>query len=197
MTAPTQRPPLRQLLSKAVKAPDRIQTQDGGAVLALSIHCLFAQAGFTTVQATASDYAPQPDWNSSHEAWAFQYKKKGYVNRFTYECGLRQSTGQAYVHVTEEGNSGNISFMGLILHKYIPDVAKLRQNNWEGVVVNETDLTTYFDNYILTPVLSKALLLSNNERDAGSSSRTKVTVAAGVASLLCVLVWGIKRKQQS
>lgn len=59
--------------------------------------------------------------------------RKGFANSFTYECGLRQSTGQAYIHVTEERNTGNTSFMGLILHKYIPDVVRLSQNNWEGI----------------------------------------------------------------
>ena len=39
MTAQTQRPPLRHLLSEAFKAPNCVLTQDGGAILALSIHC--------------------------------------------------------------------------------------------------------------------------------------------------------------
>ena len=61
--------------------------------------------------------------------------RKGYANTFTYECGLKRSTGQAYVHVTEERNTDNTSFMGLILQKYIPDVDRLRQHDWEGNIV--------------------------------------------------------------
>ena len=59
--------------------------------------------------------------------------RKGYANVFTYECGLKRSTGQAYVHVTEERNEDNVSFMGLILTKYIPNVASLRQDSWQGI----------------------------------------------------------------
>ena len=85
--------------------------------------------------------------------------------------------------------------MGLILQKYIPDVARLSQDNWEGtfverylltgavvselsvhdlhigVVANETDLVTYFDNYIMHPVLSKAMPGSSDQHDTGSTSR--------------------------
>ena len=105
MTAQIQRPPLQQLLSEAFNAPNCIHTQDGGAVLALSIHCkigctsrfcpitassnccagLFVQAGFTTLQTLRPNgYTPQPHWNSSREAWTFQYKKYAaiYVIRF-------------------------------------------------------------------------------------------------------------------
>lgn len=123
--------------------------------------------------------------------------RKGYANTFTYECGLKASTGQAYVHITEERND-NTSFMGLILQKYIPEVARLNQDNWAGTVIeqtsnsccsgvavfelnlqdlhigvmtNESDLTTYFDNYIMNPVLSKAMPGSSNHQDGGSNSR--------------------------
>lgn len=123
--------------------------------------------------------------------------RKGYANIFTYDCGLKASTGQAYAHVTEERND-NTSFMGLILQKYIPEVARLNQDNWAGnvieqtsdtcchgdavlqpnlqdlhigVVANESDLTTYFDNYIMNPVISKAMPGSGNQQDGGSSSR--------------------------
>ena len=100
MTAQSQRPPLQQLLSEAVTAPSCIYTEDGGAVLALSIHCetacvrecpgrschfktsrkccagLFVQAGFTNLQTLRlNDYIPQPNWNCSREAWTFQYRK--------------------------------------------------------------------------------------------------------------------------
>lgn len=100
MTAQNQRPPLQQLLSEAFNAPNCIHTQDGGAVLALSIHCkigcvrectsrfgpitasskccagLFVQAGFTSLQTLRPNgYTPQPHWDSSREAWTFQYKK--------------------------------------------------------------------------------------------------------------------------
>lgn len=116
---------------------------------------------------------------------------------FTYECGLQASTGQAYVHVTEDRND-NTSFMGLILQKYIPEVARLNQDNWAGkvfeqtsnscchraavlqlnlqvlhigVVANESDLTTYFDNYIMNPVLLKAMPAFSSHQNGGSNSR--------------------------
>ena len=34
-----ERPPLKQLLKQALRAPNYIHTQDGGAVLALALHC--------------------------------------------------------------------------------------------------------------------------------------------------------------
>ncbi|KAA6417967.1 MAG: hypothetical protein FRX49_12049 [Trebouxia sp. A1-2] len=76
MAEATQRPPLQELLRKAVRAPDRIHTQDGGAVLALAVHCLFVEAGFTNVDyVRGSPYQPEPEWNRSHDAWIFRYKK--------------------------------------------------------------------------------------------------------------------------
>lgn len=36
------------------------------------------------------------------------------------------------MHVTEDNGGDNVSFMGLILHKYIQDVAALRQDTWQG-----------------------------------------------------------------
>ncbi len=38
------------------------------------------------------------------------------------------------MHVTEDNGGDNVSFMGLILHKYIQDVAALRQDTWQGTV---------------------------------------------------------------
>ena len=35
------RPPLEQLLGKAVRSPSHVYSNDGGAVLALSLHCEF------------------------------------------------------------------------------------------------------------------------------------------------------------
>ena len=101
MASQSERQPLQRLLSKALRAPNCVHSQDGGAVLALAIHCeshlkgnrqgasvlqyqvssnffagLFVQAGFSNVQAPRpNDYTPQPDWNCSHEAWGFQYQK--------------------------------------------------------------------------------------------------------------------------
>ena len=51
---------------------------------------------------------------------------------FTFTCGLKQITSQAYVHVEEENNAENVAFMGLNLSKYIQDPALLRQRTWEG-----------------------------------------------------------------
>ena len=48
-------------------------------------------------------------------------------------CGLKQATGQAYVHVAEDNGGDNVSFMGLLLHRYIPDTAALRQEHWQGI----------------------------------------------------------------
>ena len=105
----TERPPLQRLLSKAVRAPNCIHTDDGGAVLALSLHCkllmnlcrassgactpalwrdrcsivgyvgLFIEAGFTNNLKRGKPYPPQKDWNRNRDAWIFQYTKCGRV----------------------------------------------------------------------------------------------------------------------
>ena len=37
---------------------------------------LFIEAGFTNVDyVRGSPYHPDPEWNRSHDAWIFQYKK--------------------------------------------------------------------------------------------------------------------------
>lgn len=187
-----ERPLLHELLVKAVRSPNCIHTQDGGAVLALAIHCLFVQAGFTNVShARGSSYLPQPDWNRNPDAWVFQYRKKGCANTFTYSCGLKQQTGQAYAHVVEDNGADNVSFMGLILHKYIPDIAALKQDHWQGVVSNEGDLIKYFENYIMQPVLTKAMSRSDEEQQESSNLRTKLT-AVGIAAFLALIVWKAK-----
>lgn len=184
--------PLQELLSEAVRAPNSIHTQDGGAVLALAVHCLFIEAGFTNVDhRRGSPYPPDSEWNRSPDAWIFRYKRKGYVNTFTYQCGLKQTTGQAYVHVTEDNGSDNVSFMGLILHKYIKDTAALRQNHWQGVISNEGDLTRFFYDYIMQPVLTKALPSSEDQQGDNQGFRTKLT-AVGIAALVALLVWKAK-----
>ena len=73
--------------------------------------------------------------------------RKGYANVFTYECGLKRSTGQAYVHVTEDRNENNVSFMGLILQKYIPNAASLRQDTWEGMAYHGLSANCKFCTY--------------------------------------------------
>lgn len=205
------RPPLEQLLGKAVKSPSHVYTKDGGAVLALSLHCLFVQSGFKNVH--AREYTPQMDWNRSPDAWVFQYRREGYVNTFTMSCGLKQATGQAYVHVSEDNGGDNVSFMGLLLHRYIPDTAALRQEHWQGVVNNEEVLTNYFDNYIMQPVLRKAIPSSGGDEAAAddappaaddtaadvsknnpnSNPRRKQISAAGIAVALAFLI--IKAKK--
>ncbi|DBB03414.1 hypothetical protein WJX82_008235 [Trebouxia sp. C0006] len=195
MADTAQPPPLQELLRKAVRAPDCIHTQDGGAVLALAVHCLFIEAGFTNVDyVRGSPYHPDPEWNRSHDAWIFQYKKKGCANTFTYQCGLKQHTGQAYVHVTEDNGGDNVSFMGLILHKYVKNVAALRQDTWQGVVSNEDDLRKFFDNYIMQPVLTKAVPGSEDQQGDRQDYRTKLT-AVGVAAIVALLVWKVKGSQ--
>ena len=93
--------------------------------------------------------------------------------------------------------------MGLILRKYIPEIVRLNQDNWAGtvieqtsnsccheasvfqlnlqllhigVVANESDLTTYFDNYIMNPVLLKAMPGSSSPQNGGSNSRCAIMV---------------------
>ena len=47
------------------------------------------------------------------------------------------------MHVTEDNGGDNVSFMGLILHKYIQDVAALRQDTWQGNVPIFVQLLPY------------------------------------------------------
>lgn len=65
-------------------------------------------------------------------AWCQLYCRPGLANKFTFTCGLKKVTSQAYVHVEEENNAENVAFMGLNLSKYIQDPALLRQHTWEG-----------------------------------------------------------------
>ncbi len=69
--------------------------------------------------------------------------RKGCANTFTYQCGLKQHTGQAYVHVTEDNGGDNVSFMGLILHKYVQNVAALRQDTWQGTLPTFVQMLPY------------------------------------------------------
>lgn len=47
------------------------------------------------------------------------------------------------MHVTEDNGGDNVSFMGLILHKYIQDVAALRQDTWQGTVPTFAQMLPY------------------------------------------------------
>ncbi|KAK9803016.1 hypothetical protein WJX72_000422 [[Myrmecia] bisecta] len=153
---------LNSLVQLAVAKPSAVKTADGGAILALSLHCCMVSEGFRLkdnpkVKQKAA-YRPAGDWNSRYEnEWVFEYTRPGYRNVFVLHCSLQTTSGKMFVHGSEQSDQRNISYMGLNLQKYIPDLAACTGASWAGVVQNQDAMTSQFRDHILQPLLSQAV----------------------------------------
>lgn len=153
--------PLSQLLQVALPKPAYLSNTDGGAALALALHCLMIRDGYTVVDSGQrvrhSVYMPPSDWNGRFkDEWVFKYTKDGKANKFTLHCSLQSQSKRMFVHASEEHNINNIQILGLQLENYVPDTSKLKSNQWSGVITNETSLVELFCKYITVPLSDNA-----------------------------------------
>ena len=80
---------LTNLLALACPSPKLLSQGDDmqreGAALALAIHCICIQQGFSVKSGESnrhSVYNPSLNWNIVPDVWNFEYYKDGYANDF-------------------------------------------------------------------------------------------------------------------
>ena len=62
-----------------------------------------------------------------------------------------------FVHAREADSPSNMRYMGLLVGRYMPDLARCRGSSWAGVVAEQQALKAQFDEYVITPLLESAL----------------------------------------
>lgn len=77
---PPVREPLAALLTKALESPNLVRSKDGGAALALVLHCLLVADGFAQLDARGRPqpgvYQPPKDWATRFtDEWVFTYAR--------------------------------------------------------------------------------------------------------------------------
>lgn len=170
------------MLEAALPKPAHIATSDGGAVLALALHCLMVKEGFTVVDQSGrkkhSVYCPPSDWNGIYlDQWVLVYTKDGYAHRFVLHCSLQVTTKRMFIHASEEGNQNNVCVLGLQLDNYVPDPTILKSNSWEDVVQNQVKLSELFAAHITQPLTAQAeeLVLLPPQQDEAPAPRESST----------------------
>ncbi len=58
--------------------------------------------------------------------------RPGYAHTFVLHCSLAPATGKMFVHGSEAAAQRNMAYMGLIVDKYVPDLAACAGSAWEG-----------------------------------------------------------------
>ncbi|CAL8464775.1 g4310 [Coccomyxa elongata] len=163
-----------QHLRSAVREPRFVQTEDGGSVLALALHCVMVEQGFRVTAEKkfgggASAFSPAADWQGKYtNEWVFDYKRVGYASGFQLHCSLQPGSGKMFVHARETDSPTNMRYMGLLVDKYVPDPAKAKGSSWEGVLVEQEALKQQLEEYVIGPLLAAALPLQDPD-DAPSS----------------------------
>lgn len=190
---------LRASISKAFAGPGRIRVAPElhrSAITALGVHCLFVQSGFVVQESEDAKAAtgggflsllrkrgPQRGGYGPPEYWLtllpspefiFRYTYPGKCGTFVCHCSVKVGTGQMFVHVSEEGNSNNIQFVGLLVTPLTPGLVeglvqvaftvpekskeKLKQmHSWDGVFGDLDLLIFNIDTYLIEPLLRKAM----------------------------------------
>lgn len=167
---------LTDLLALAVPKPAHIANSDGGAALALALHCLMVRDGFTVEEAASSSgrrqrssYAPPAEWNGRFsDEWVFSYTKDGKANKFVLHCSLQSASRRMYVHSSELGNLPNVQVLGLLVDNYVPDAKRLKSNEWAGVLQQEGKLVEMFSAYITQPLTDNAEATCLSDSEPGS-----------------------------
>ncbi|KAK9813778.1 hypothetical protein WJX73_009085 [Symbiochloris irregularis] len=178
---------LSKLLALAQRSPRQVASQDGGAHLALALHCLLINDGFVGISATPSQpYQPEANWNTRFQnEWLFSYRRKGCANEFQLHCSLQTGTGKVFVQAREEGVPSPPPCMGLLLGKYVPDAQLLQQSTWEGALQQLEVLEESFTTYIIQPLLVDAVPAPPEvhvaEGQPGFLSSPQQRLAAGLA----------------
>lgn len=131
---------LKAAIAKAFPGPGRIRVPPGlhrSAITALSVHCLFIQSGFIPQEAdetksgingflsllfnsrpeASKSYRPPDYWLAliPSPEFVFRYTFPGKLGTFMCHCSVKLETEQMFVHVSEEGNTENIQFVGLLV----------------------------------------------------------------------------------
>ena len=52
---------------------------------------------------------------------------------FTLHCSLQPASNKMFVHAREVDAPSNMKYMGLLVDKYVPDLARCKQSTWAGV----------------------------------------------------------------
>ncbi|BDA50375.1 hypothetical protein COCOBI_16-0510 [Coccomyxa sp. Obi] len=161
-------------LQSAVREPRFVQTDDGGSIIALALHCVMVEQGFRVAAEKkfgggTSAFSPAADWHGKYtNEWVFDYNRAGYVSKFQLHCSLQPGSGKMFVHAREADSPTNMRYMGLLVDKYVPDPGKAKGNSWEGVLVEQEALKQQLIEYVVGPLLVAALPLQ--EPDEALSS---------------------------
>ncbi|KAK9837247.1 hypothetical protein WJX81_001383 [Elliptochloris bilobata] len=144
---------MEKLLAQAApRGPRSIKTEDGGALLALSLHCLMCQQGFTPARRRLAE-----DWNKRFtDEWVFEYRRAGCKNTFVLHCSLQAASGKMFVNLREDGNSSNTHCVGLLLSRYVKRPA-LASPDWRGLPAEAEALEGMFTTYVTAPLLASAV----------------------------------------
>ncbi|CAL5229178.1 g12453 [Coccomyxa viridis] len=152
---------LEKSLQLAVKEPKHIHTSDGGAILALCVHCIAVDSGFDVHadrRLGSSRHAPATDWNGKFEnEWVLEYTRKGFLSVFTIHCSLQAASGRMFLHAREQDNPSNMRYMGLTVSKYIPDVKQAQSESWEGTINEQDILRQSLHELLIDPLLASAM----------------------------------------
>ncbi|KAK9917606.1 hypothetical protein WJX75_006379 [Coccomyxa subellipsoidea] len=156
-------PAMEKHLQSAVREPRFVQTDDGGSILALALHCLMVDHGFRvdadrTFGGGASPFCPAADWHGKFtNEWVFDYRRPGYASAFALHCSLQAASGKMFVHAREADSPTNMRYMGLLVDKYVPDPGMAKGSSWAGVVVEQEALKQQLEEFVAEPLLAAAM----------------------------------------
>lgn len=148
------------MLQTAVPRPSVVH--DEAAILALALHCLMVESGFTLTDKLASprqsSYNPPPGWSPPHASeWIFHYTKVGLAGSFCLHCSIQRATMRMYIRASEDDNEKNLQVLGLQVSNYVAPLASVDGNSWEGVITQEAVLRQWISEYITVPLTSNAI----------------------------------------
>ena len=67
-------------------------------------------------------------------------RRPGYASVFTLHCSLQAASGKMFVHAREADSPSNMRYMGLLVDKYVPDLARCRSSAWTGETASASGL---------------------------------------------------------